>query len=133
MRMKTTNTWEISQRLSGLEYNLLKRAVVALGGSVSFVNDDEDESEMPIVPANPRNDNCPCDFYITRLEVNKGGLSIYGYRNDEYSSIDDEVEIWPGDIYAGWINYIFDYLPEVDGFNAFATKEELEALIKDIA
>ena len=123
--MKTTDIYSIASKLQGLEYNLLKRAVIALGGVVEF---DEEEGS-PIVPANLKHGPGPCDYIISRLVVDEGGLNIYGYECGDYPSTDEELEIWPSDIYAGWMHYIFDYLPEVEGFDAFATEEELQALI----
>ena len=119
--MKATNTYLIAERLNNLEYELLKRAVIALGGSYEFT------VARPCVPACINHIDVPTDYEIDRLVVDSNGLTMYG-RDVE---TDDELEIPVHEVYAGWIHFIFSYLPSVDGFEgAIATQEELEFLIK---
>lgn len=124
--MKTTDTWKLAQNVQGLAYVLLKRAVTALGGEVIFSEDEE----RPMIPANLDHGPGPCDYLISRLVVNEAGLFVYGYEVGDYPSTDEEVEILASEIFTGWIQFIFDYLPEVEGFDAFATTEELLEIIK---
>ena len=64
--MKATDTFKIASNLKSLEYNLLRRAIEALGGSHVFNTDDE-YGNGPIVPANLDDIGVPADYEIDRI------------------------------------------------------------------
>ncbi len=125
--MKTTDTWRLAQNVQALAYILLKRAVIALGGKYVFPYD----KGRPLIPANLDDGIAgPRDYEISRLVVDENGLSIYGFECGDYPTTDEEVEISSHEIYVGWMQYIFDYLPDVEGVDATATDEELSKIFE---
>lgn len=114
--MKHTDLYNEYKKLDELERQELIAAVQAHGGEYVFIHvdedgdyDDDEQNEAPIVAASTRYMDAYEDFYISRVEVKNGHLSIYGWPKKSWT---DENEI--DSVAHGHLGYITDMIDETE-------------------
>ena len=104
--MKHTDFYSLVEKIKQQEYDELMAAVKAHGGCYKW----DDDSEKPIIAVNV--DSCcpnPTDIEVCSVSTD-GGLKIDGVDKTEGYP----VEFQAGDVFAGHLSYIIDYLPEIN-------------------
>ena len=120
--MRNTNLYNEWKALDNWERRELAAAVKAHGGEYIFIdceNDDaednwyqrDDKYDLPIVNGSTDYMEVNEDMYVSRVKVDDGGLTIYGFCKDG-GSPDDEDEITF--IAYSHISFITDCIPETD-------------------
>lgn len=114
--MKHTNLYKEYKKLDTIEAVELILAVEAHGSEYVFVHfddngdyDDEERNNAPIIAASTRWMDDYEDFYISRVEVEKGFYTLYGWAKE---GCGDEVEI--DSVAHGHLGYVTDCIPETD-------------------
>lgn len=114
--MKHTDLYNEYKKLDELERQELIAAVQAHGGEYVFIHvdedgdyDDDEQSEAPIVAGSTRYMDSYEDFYISRVEVKNGYLSIYGWPKESWSD-EDEID----SVAHGHLGYITDMIEETE-------------------
>ena len=105
--MKHTDFYSLVEKIKQQEYDELMAAVKAHGGCYKW---DED-SEKPIIAVNV--DSCcpnPTDIEVCSVSIIDGMLKIDGVDKTEGYP----VEFQAGDVFAGHLSYIIDYLSEIN-------------------
>lgn len=106
--MKHTNCQAIISEVKALEYEELKRAVEAHGGSYDWIIHD---GCSPVIAINPEcSEPEPVDIDVTKVVLRNGSLEISGVGNTNGEPIDFNID----DIFAGHLSIITDYIPETD-------------------
>lgn len=121
--MRHSDFYKQYKELEALERAELKKAVLAHGGEFRFLTPDREEIDgviAPIVMGGDSHWEQNCDCVISRVVVEDGHLSIYGY-DKEYG---DE-EIYLDDIEFGHLNYIIDEIPETDEVKDVTTEQSV--------
>ncbi len=104
--MKHTNCQAIISEVKALEYEELKRAVEAHGGSYDWTIHD---GCSPVIAINPEcSEPEPVDIDVTKVVLRNGSLEISGVDNTNGEPIDFNID----DIFAGHLSIITDYIPE---------------------
>lgn len=114
--MKHTELYNEYKKLDEIDRQELIAAVQAHGGEYIFIHidedgdyDDEEQNEAPIVAASTRYMDSYEDFYISRVEVKNGYLSIYGWPKESWSD-EDEID----SVAHGQLGYITDMIDETE-------------------
>lgn len=95
--------------LKALEYEELRRAIEAHGGSYEW--DSKSGGSYPIIAINSnKSEPEPQDIEITKVAIVEGCLKISGVDN-KYG---EPVKFDAGDVFAGHLSFIIDYLPATD-------------------
>jgi len=106
--MKHTNYQAKISEVKALEYEELKRAVEAHGGSYDWTIN---EGCSPVIAINPEcSEPGPVDIDVTKVVLRNGSLEIFGVDNINREPIDFDID----DIFAGHLSIITDYIPETD-------------------
>lgn len=106
--MKHTNCQAIINEVKALEYEELKRAVEAHGGSYDWTIHD---GCSPVIAINPEcSEQEPVDIDVTKVVLRNGSLEISGVDNTNGEPIDFDID----DIFAGHLSIITDYIPETN-------------------
>lgn len=114
--MKATDSFYVRNFIKDIEYEELKKALEAHGGSYAWFDeetqDEPDENiEMPIVLVN--DDYCgPTDVVIYKAWLDKYGDICVDAADNEYKN---HMEVEIGDIEVGHLYYITELIPEVEG------------------
>lgn len=121
--MKHTELYFEYKKLDELERQELIAAVNAHGGEYVFIHIDEDgdydseeQNNAPIVAASTRYMDAYEDFYISRVEVKNGYLSIYGWPKESWSD-EDEID----SVAHGHLGYITDMIEETETIKDVST------------
>lgn len=114
--MKHTELYQEYKRLDELERKELIAAVEAHGGEYVFIHlddegdyDDDERNNAPIISGSYGWMSNYEDFYVSRVEVRNGFLTLYGWDKEGYS---DEHEI--DDVAHGHLGYVTDMIPETE-------------------
>lgn len=114
--MKHTDLYNEYKKLDEIERQELIAAVQAHGGEYVFIHvdedgdyDDDEQNEAPIVAASTRYMDSYEDFYISRVEVKNGYLSIYGWPKESWSD-EDEID----SVAHGHLGYITDMIEQTE-------------------
>lgn len=114
--MEHTDFYNKKRELQALEQEELIRAIIAHGGSYEWGED----VEKPIVPVNP--DSCepsPFDLNVTKVFIENNNLIIEGTDNTS----GNEEEVSPEDVYAGYLSYIIEAIPETETISSVVSSE----------
>lgn len=114
--MKHTDLYKEYKRLDTIEAVELMLAVEAHGNEYVFIHIDEDgnydveeRDKAPIISASTKWMDAYDDFYISRVEVDNGFYTLYGWPKEGFA---DEVEI--DSVAHGHLGYVTDCIPETD-------------------
>lgn len=113
--MKHTDLYNEYRKLDRIETAELILAVQAHGNEYIFIHFDDGNYDVeecynaPIICASSRWTDAYEDFYISRVKVDKGFYTLYGWPTESYA---DEIEI--DSVAHGQLGYIIDYIPETD-------------------
>lgn len=129
--MKHTELYQEYKRLDELERKELIAAVEAHGGEYVFIHlddegdyDDDERNNAPIISGSYGWMSNYEDFYVSRVEVIKGHLNLYGWQTEGYS---DEREI--DDVAHGHLGYVTDMIPETDDVKDVTTNTPQPILV----
>lgn len=114
--MKHTDLYNEYKKLNAIEAAELTLAVEAHGNEYVFIHfndggdyDVEECDDAPIISASTEWMEGYEDFYVSRVKVDKGVCTLYGWPTQSYA---DEVEI--DSVALGHLGYVIDYIPGTD-------------------
>ena len=112
--MKHTDLHNEYKKLDIIEEVELILAVEAHGNEYIFIHFDDDGNydveecdNAPIIAASTKWMDAYEDFYVSRVEVDRGFYTLYGWPKEGFA---DEVEI--DSIAHGHLGYVTDFIPE---------------------
>lgn len=104
--------YQIYKSVQNLEIAELRRRIVALGGCVSWVDDEGEPIDGMDRPCVLVNTDCYAgDVDINKLWIDENGSFHINAEDNEYGYEVQNIEI--NEIAYGHIEYIFDYLPDI--------------------
>lgn len=114
--MKHTDLYNEYKKLDSIEEAELMLAVQAHGNEYIFIHIDDDgdydveeRDKAPIIAASTKWMDEYEDFYVSRVEVDDGFYTLYGWAKEGYG---DEVEI--DSVAHGHLGYVIDCIQETD-------------------
>lgn len=132
--MKHTDLYKEYKKLDAIEAVELILAVKAHGNEYVFIHFDEDgdydveeRNNAPIISAATKWMDAYEDFYVSRVEVDAGFYTLYGWAKEGCA---DEIEI--DSVAHGHLGYITDCIPETDNVKDVSDTSVRDELYKTI-
>lgn len=128
--MKHTDLYNEYRKLDRIETAELILAIQAHGNEYIFIHFDDDgnynveeRDNAPIISASSRWADAYEDFYISRVKVDKGFYTLYGWPKESYA---DEIKI--DSVAHGQLSYVIDYIPETDDVKEVSAASDRDKL-----
>lgn len=120
--MEHTDFYALTRRIKQIEYNELRDAIVAHGGSYEW---NMEAGDYPIIAVNV-DSICPnpMDINVTKVYVKNDNVFIEGEGKEYGEHVDFSCE----DVFTGHLSYILDLLPETDKIKSVKTRHTTNIL-----
>lgn len=132
--MKHTELYNEYKKLDTIEAVELILAVEAHGNEYVFIHFDndgdydvEERDNAPIIAASTQWMDAYEDFYVSRVEVDKGFYTLYGWPKEGCA---DEVEI--DSVAHGHLGFVTDCIPETENVKDVSTSSDRDELYNTV-
>lgn len=132
--MKHTDLYGEYRKLDEIEIAELILAVEAHGNEYTFIHFDDDGNydveewdNAPLISASYGWMETYEDFYISRVKVDKGFYTLYGFPKE---GCVDEIKI--DSVVHGHLGYVIDYIPETDDVKEVSVVSDRDELYSTV-